>query len=258
MEKCKPQKIRNVPHIEGNFNAYYYIKVKQSKPIKDVLEMIIQNINLLINNSDSPFLYENIIKSDADSFHISLTDTVFLKYHEIDNHIKKIKKSLSQVKPFSILLTSKIKYYNNQYNTRHFVSLEILKTKQISKLLTIFSDNDLSPHTSILWSDKSFTNCIIEEDLNIIINKKFPKNTILQTIEVDEIHYVIGSRHNKIKLNPYLSNDAPFHDRHHDYRDYHVPLHHLHYDYHAHDYDHHVHIFHQANIIRIHVHDDVP
>jgi hypothetical protein len=237
MEDSKPKKIRNIPHIEGNFNVFFYIKIKQSTIIKNLLEEIAKHINNLKDKPESSFSCEKVVNTDDEYYHVSLTETIFLKYHEIANFLKNIKTSISQFKAFSILLTSKIKYFNNTYKTRHFLILQIFKTKQLAKLLSIFSNEEFSPHMSLLWSDKSFSNCILEENLNKLIDKSFSQNEIIQTIDVSEIYYTIGSRHNKIKLNVYLFNDALYHDCHEHFG--------VHGHDHDHDYLHDVHTFHQ-------------
>ena len=199
MEEDKVKKIRNIPHVDGNFNVYFYIKIKQAKKINYITEDIIN----IINNTIYPF--EKTISSDDEFYHISLSKTFFIKYHEINNYINKIKIALNELEKFTILLTSKIKYFKNDFNTRHFLTLEVFNTKKLKKLLLFLNEDDgeFLPHISILWSNNSFSNMIQEEDLNIKISQKYEKNKILKTIEVSEIYYVIGSITNKIKLKCY-------------------------------------------------------
>ena len=85
MEDNKIIKKRNIPHIDGNFNVYFYIKIKQSKKINNLTDDI---INILGNNSICP--YEKLIINNDEYYHISLTKTFFIKYHEINNYINQI------------------------------------------------------------------------------------------------------------------------------------------------------------------------
>jgi predicted DNA-binding ArsR family transcriptional regulator len=194
------EKIRNTPHVEGNFSTYFYIKLKSSKKVKNLEE----DIQKLITDDNFNF-------SQIDDYHISLSKTFFLKYHQINNFIKDIRVRLTKVKQH-ILLTPRIKYLSNEFNNRHFLSLELFKSKnlmllikELNEIIKIYNaqyEFDISsylPHLSLFWSDKTFNlSKLNEDDLNIEINKKWPQNVALKTIEIENSYFKIGSRIYKI------------------------------------------------------------
>jgi hypothetical protein len=186
------EKVRNVPHVEGNFSTFFYIKIRRSKK----LTAITDNIKIHLGEFQT---------SDIEEYHISLTKTFFLKYHEINNFIKDVKAKLTKVKQ-SILITSRIRYLQNEFNNRFFLGLEVYKSKNLVSLMNELTEKvklfdpdyelfeNYIPHISLLWSDKSFTNASPVEDLNQAVDKLFPQNVILKTIQIDHIYFKIGNR----------------------------------------------------------------
>lgn len=126
-------KIRNIPHIEGNFACSIYLKVKKSNKIisyKDKLFDKFKNIIEKKNNLD----FENF-EVNCDEYHISISRTFYMKFHQLNNLLKGLINSINnniKIKgPISLFLLKKINFFQNDQNTRFFVGLEILKSKKL-------------------------------------------------------------------------------------------------------------------------------
>jgi hypothetical protein len=159
--KITINKIRNVPHLEGNFSTFIYLDLKSSKKIKYFIQDI-KNVFLNINNE---FSIRDVLKNNSDfdnicnSYHISLSRNIYLKYHEIENFINCIKKefshSVKSSKLLKLFLMKRVKYLTNEYNTRHFLTLQILKNKQFSKLIERIDKVLIALHLSTYYEVKS-------------------------------------------------------------------------------------------------------
>lgn len=128
------EKVRNIPHVDGNFSVHISLRLPKLKSVKEYLD----SIELVIKqNSKSDIKYESVCEEGINYYHISLCNNFFLKYHQIDSFLNKIKKALKEenIKSLSLYLTTNIKYYTNEFNTRNFLALEILKNKNINKLI---------------------------------------------------------------------------------------------------------------------------
>ncbi len=139
-------KKRNIPHINGNFSCSIFIKVKKSKKIiivKDKINEILCNSikeeSYINNNINTEFL-----ELKEEEYHISISRTFFLKFHQIIGFIELIKEKLNsniQLKNgLSFLVLKKIQFFNNEQNTRFFLALEILKSAKIKILVEIIND----------------------------------------------------------------------------------------------------------------------
>jgi hypothetical protein len=128
------EKIRNIPHVDGNFSVHISLRLPKLKSIKDYLNIIEL---VLKENNTSQLKLEYVCEDNINYYHISLCNNFYLKYHQIDSFLNKIKLALKEnnTKRLSLYLTSNIKYYTNEYDTRHFLALEILKNKNLNKLI---------------------------------------------------------------------------------------------------------------------------
>jgi hypothetical protein len=132
-------KVRNIPHIEGNFDSFIYFtieKLKYSKKflkLKSLVEEKLLSLEFIKNRN-----YEEL-----DTFHISLSSTFYLKLHQINSFLTKFKNIFKEQnnKEVPILLNlSQVKYFSNEQNTRYFISLEVQRNKTLIKLLQKIED----------------------------------------------------------------------------------------------------------------------
>jgi hypothetical protein len=136
--------IRNVPHIEGNFACLIYFKIPKilgekfsnySSKVESFLHGI--SVNLNQNRKEEKDGLNIFNKLSSSEYHVSLSPTFYLKYHQINTFINKIKDQLKIFKNgIKLILTDKLKVFTNEYNTVCFICLDITKNKQFNKIYT--------------------------------------------------------------------------------------------------------------------------
>lgn len=154
-------KIRQFPHVEGNWPSYVYIEIDSK--INDLSVLTADLINEISNTN-------NIIKYvDEDSFdgyyHISLSKPFTLRFQEIDEFIANISESIKNISRFNLSFQGST-IFSNEDKTRYFISLYILKgTNNVIELISKI-DNIMKkynkpeyyrpsiPHSSIAYSLK--------------------------------------------------------------------------------------------------------
>ena len=199
--------IRNIPHIEGNYQTFISIPISYSLKYDSLIKEVL-NYLTLSNQSNT------IEKIDKSNFHISLLkSSKFLKSIEIENFIIEIKNNLSAFKKFQIGITNQVKFLSNDYLNRFFICLLVMKNKNLLNLYKviqdllkkfnleesedIFSIKDFLFHVSILSSVNNDFG-ITEEELNKKISNKSTK--IIKLVSVEYISLTIGKRDYLIKL----------------------------------------------------------
>jgi len=137
-------KIRNIPHVDGNFSCTIFLKPKNSKKIIFAKDKIKSEINKIIDENNENFI--NLIFSEIknEEYHISLTRNFYLKYHQIQNFLsylkEKIKKCFSVNLAFNLFLLKNVKFFNNEQKTRFFLALEIFKNQRLKSLVHWFNE----------------------------------------------------------------------------------------------------------------------
>lgn len=209
MEANKP--IRNMPHVEGNFATHIAFKIFSNLKSVEEVKRLIKSSNL------NEKLFD--ILEDSCSYHISLSKTVYLKFHQINSFLSTLKRDLDGFKTQTLIITPQVSVFNNEENTRHFIALEVMKNKGLNKLIKTINDvlfgfgftdclyggNNFSPHISILWANKNIRETLSEEKMNKQIKKDNKlTNSIekgyLKIFKFTELYVTIGSRVDVIKF----------------------------------------------------------
>ena len=112
-------RIRNVPHIPGNWATSVYIPVKH-QGLDVWIDQAFERLR-----SKNPDL-ERILPQDSelDGLHISLSRTVYLKVYQIDSFQDILRKRISEKHAF-VAAPSKVATYSNDEQTRSFVSVDL-------------------------------------------------------------------------------------------------------------------------------------
>ena len=132
-------KIRNFPHDQGSFPSHIFIKIKKtSAKLKKIHNEI---KDLLINTSTLNTRFNSFLEEEDSEIHISLSQQLYLKYHQIDSFVNKIKTLFKRIKSQHILLSSNIKFFKNENSTRHFLSLIVVKSKFLSVFNNLFLED---------------------------------------------------------------------------------------------------------------------
>ena len=133
-DKEQISKIRNVPHLKGSFPSYIFLNIGIPKKIIKIKETI-ENI---LNSGENKIKFEEILP-EKNNYHVSLCSNFYLKFHEIDNFINNVKKEFELTKRLKLILLRKVKYLSNEFNSRNFLTLEILRNKNYRNLLKKFN-----------------------------------------------------------------------------------------------------------------------
>ncbi|KAJ8939036.1 hypothetical protein NQ318_012634 [Aromia moschata] len=156
-------RIRTFSHERGNWATYVYIPFENHDCIRELIATMKNTIP------------DNIGIKEADDFHISLTRTVILRHHWINEFVNSVKLATSSFKRFVILFDG-LKIYCNEERTRTFIGLQIRTghdslVKIVEALDTCLGEFNLQPfykdpsfHMSIAWCVGDF-----EEELKLLL-----------------------------------------------------------------------------------------
>ncbi|KAG6398689.1 hypothetical protein SASPL_140156 [Salvia splendens] len=175
-----PNRVRNFPHVEGNYALHVYIPVyfpvSSRREILPFLERVAAAVNELhVVDVDIPL--SNLIKDEQKlnqvvlgrEFHVSLGRTVPIRVHQRDSLVAMLRQKLQSHKRYWIDF-DKWEVFVNDDCTRTFLSLEVTGAglaeiqKQIELVNGVYKLHNLPefyqnprPHISVAWAvgDKS-------------------------------------------------------------------------------------------------------
>ncbi|XP_055305183.1 U6 snRNA phosphodiesterase 1 [Sitodiplosis mosellana] len=152
-------RIRLFPHERGNWATYIYIHYPKT-------DFIVRLQNELLDQIKSTSTLETIEFHPNEELHLSLTRTVVLQHHWIDEFVRSVEQKLRNTNRFWINLSS-IQIYCNDNQTRTFISLSFAEknTNSTQNLQNIVNQLDsclkefklpsfykeASFHVSLLW-----------------------------------------------------------------------------------------------------------
>eukprot|EP01135_Chromosphaera_perkinsii_P008918 Nk52_evm28s1524 gene=Nk52_evmTU28s1524 len=134
------KRVRTVEHVEGNWATLVYIELAPTEDLKEFIRDYTDAIGNYYPQRRSGG-WELIPPSQL---HVSLSKTLYLKYHQLDSFKGLLAKELSAVKsPFQLCVKEQhhpaepnlVEFYSNEENTRHFMGLRILKNHPSSSPL---------------------------------------------------------------------------------------------------------------------------
>ena len=128
-------KIRNIPHIDGNFSCSIYFKIKPSKKIQKIKEKISEKLK-----ENSLYSKEfHFTELNFNEYHITISKVFFLKFHQINNFLKNFKEKLISnkflINEFNLILINSCKFLNNDQKTRFFLTLELIKSNKFKDFI---------------------------------------------------------------------------------------------------------------------------
>ncbi|TNV75979.1 hypothetical protein FGO68_gene6453 [Halteria grandinella] len=119
-EEFQAKSIRIVPHQEGQWATFVYIK-----PPSEFCSKLIKTQQTIL----LPLLSENFPElsydfSEADSLHISLSRTLYLKHYQLESFKANLQKQISNIERMAEIITKKLVFLVNQEKTKIFIGLE--------------------------------------------------------------------------------------------------------------------------------------
>ncbi|XP_067905708.1 U6 snRNA phosphodiesterase 1 [Heterodontus francisci] len=123
-------RIRSFPHQRGNWSTLVYLEYY---PEEEFLELI----DLLLTHLQA----HRLPMARLAEFHISLSQTVVLRYHWINIFVESLKEKMTSLDRF-YCVSDKVKIYINQEKTRSFLGLEV--SAGSNNLLEVVNEVDKS------------------------------------------------------------------------------------------------------------------
>jgi len=195
-------RIRNVPHIPGNWAIYVHVRIPISFDLKDMLSRIYSRM------SPSVPSLRQLETIEKNVLHVSVSRTAFLKVFQIHRFVDILKKQLSIHKKFKMGFSS-IDAYQNDEGTCGFLSLNIGRgyssllefTRIVDNVMISFRQpvyyKDPSFHTSIAYTTKlgSITKAKVDEYQELFKNElsKF-------SFDIDSVYITSGNKDFRIAL----------------------------------------------------------
>ncbi|XP_010426300.1 PREDICTED: U6 snRNA phosphodiesterase-like [Camelina sativa] len=167
-------RVRNFPHVDGNYAFYVYIPViippSSKKEIGCFLKKVASVVpNLHLVEADVPFSIlckddQRFKRALGREFHISLGRSVPIRVHQINSVVSMLRQKLQFHKRYLIDF-NKWEVFVNDDCTRSFLSLEITTSglseisKQIDAVNEVYKFHNLPefykdprPHISLVWA----------------------------------------------------------------------------------------------------------
>ncbi|CAB4271157.1 unnamed protein product [Prunus armeniaca] len=187
---AQPSRVRNFPHVEGNYAVHVYIPVFIPSAPRKEMALFLNKLASLVPglhavDVDVPL---EILRKDGHKleqvalgreFHISLGRTVPIRVHQIDSLVTMLRQKLQIQRRYWIDF-SKWEVFVNDDHTRTFVSIEVIAaglaeiTKQIQAVNEVYKLHNLPefykdprPHISVAWASDDISSSLkqaVEEE----------------------------------------------------------------------------------------------
>ncbi|AFZ80063.1 hypothetical protein BEWA_029130 [Theileria equi strain WA] len=128
-------RVRNLPHIDGNFHTLVYIKDQHLRKEENVQQLLRKNDEFSqpvdSDNTEDSFSDSDVNsgqnggKFDHNYAHLSLCKPLYLRKQFIDPFLTKLKQQLSHIKPFYLMLDKRIAICANEAKNRFFAVLPV-------------------------------------------------------------------------------------------------------------------------------------
>uniref|UniRef100_A0A5B6YHD5 U6 snRNA phosphodiesterase n=1 Tax=Davidia involucrata TaxID=16924 RepID=A0A5B6YHD5_DAVIN len=175
LQSGQASRVRNFPHVEGNYALHVYIPVHiPSAPKKGMIQFLKKVSSLVpgLHVVDVDVPLNTLCQDDhrleqvalGREFHISLGRTVPIRVHQIDSVLAMLRQKLQFQKQYYIDF-SKWEVFVNDDHTCSFLSIEVVTgglveiTKQIQAVNGVYKLHNLPefykdprPHISIAWA----------------------------------------------------------------------------------------------------------
>ncbi|KAH9770510.1 U6 snRNA phosphodiesterase [Citrus sinensis] len=219
----QPSRVRNFPHVEGNYALHVYIPVLIPLAPKKELAQFLKRVSsilpgIYVVDVDVPFT--SLRKDDSEleqvafgrEFHISLGRTVPIRVHQIDSIVAMLRQRLQSQRRYWIDF-SKWEVFVNDDRSRTFLSLEVTTgglleiTKQIQVVNEVYRLHNLPefykdprPHISLAWLlgdvSSSLKRVVVEEMKRLSVESSLHKHFF--SCKFGGIHCKIGKKTYKI------------------------------------------------------------
>ncbi|KAI3963540.1 hypothetical protein MKW92_025740 [Papaver armeniacum] len=221
MEIGQGSRVRNFPHIQGNYALHVFIPVYiPPTPMKNLalflkrvakvvpgLHVVDVGIPLSILCKDNQKFEQVALGRE---FHISLGRTVPIRVHQIDSILAMLRQKFSSSKQYWIDL-SKWEVFVNDEQTRSFLAMEVVAgglaeiTRQIQSVNEIYRFHNLPefykdprPHISLAWASGNVSDVLKKRVIEDLSAGTVSQNRHIFTCKFKGIKCRIGNKQYKI------------------------------------------------------------
>ncbi|XP_067853861.1 U6 snRNA phosphodiesterase 1 [Heptranchias perlo] len=106
-------RIRGFPHQRGNWSTLVYLEYYPEEEFVELIDLLLTHLQA-----------HRLPMARIAEFHISLSQTVVLRYHWISIFVESLKEKMTSFDRF-YCVSDKVKIYSNQEKTRTFLGLEV-------------------------------------------------------------------------------------------------------------------------------------
>uniref|UniRef100_A0A8B9SV39 U6 snRNA phosphodiesterase n=1 Tax=Anas platyrhynchos TaxID=8839 RepID=A0A8B9SV39_ANAPL len=144
-------RVRCFPHERGNWATHVYLPYKVQEEFLELLDLLVSHARTYVSSLTA-----------MEEFHISLSQSVVLRYHWINPFVQSLKERLASYDRF-FCVANQMKVYTNQNKTRTFIGLEVSAghfqllelVSEVDKVMEEFDlptfYKDPSFHISLAW-----------------------------------------------------------------------------------------------------------
>ncbi|KAH0466393.1 hypothetical protein IEQ34_006496 [Dendrobium chrysotoxum] len=216
---CQGNRVRNFPHIQGNYALHIFIPVRIPSMTWKQLTSSMKIISSLVSDLyviDVDIALNELCKDDekfeqlilGKEFHISLGRPVPIKVHQIDSIVAMLRQRLQFQRRYWMEFNKWEAFVNDEL-TRSFLSLEVTGgglleiTRQICIVDEIYRLHGLPefyknprPHISLVWALGDVSNLLkpAAEELNKLKNRASPSGRQIFTCKFSGIECRIGKK----------------------------------------------------------------
>ncbi|XP_072403612.1 U6 snRNA phosphodiesterase 1 [Chiloscyllium punctatum] len=188
-------RIRSFPHQRGNWATLVYLEYYPEEEFIELIDVLLTHLQTF-----------GLPMVRLREFHISLSQTVVLRYHWINIFVESLKEKLSSFDRF-YCVSDKVKIYINQEKTRTFLGLEVSAGNNyleevITEVDKCMKEFDLkayhkkpSFHISVAWCLGDVTTELEKhnQELQAIVDRFENKSRVLRMF-ADQVRCKIGNK----------------------------------------------------------------
>ncbi|XP_064414516.1 U6 snRNA phosphodiesterase 1 [Latimeria chalumnae] len=189
-------RMRTFPHERGNWATHVYVPYQTDEDFHELLDLLVSHLR-----------HCAVRLTTVEEFHVSLSQTVALRYHWIEPFVQSLKERLAPFPRFYCTV-ERVKVYTNQEKTRTFLGLEVStghdqllelvsevdKTMEEFDLKTFYKNPSF--HMSLAWcvgdsTQKLSGKCL--QDLQDLVDGFTDSASILR-LHLDQIRCKSGNK----------------------------------------------------------------
>ncbi|NXC50728.1 USB1 phosphodiesterase, partial [Penelope pileata] len=189
-------RVRCFPHERGNWATYVYLPYQAQEDFLELLDLLVSHARTYVPSLTA-----------MDEFHVSLSQSVVLRYHWINPFVQSLKERLASFHRF-FCVAGRVKVYTNQNKTRTFVGLEVSAghfqllelVSEVDKVMEEFDlptfYKDPSFHISLAWCVGDLTGSLEGQCLRELqdIVDRFEDSELLLRVQWEEIRCKSGNK----------------------------------------------------------------